>query len=577
MATGAGRQPGAARSSVDDGDAMGDMSDHAQSPLGYAPLLRRLPHNTDAERAVIGAILVDNSTFHRVSTTGLEPEHFVLSEHARIFGACSELISGGRVADPITLRGWFDQSDSLAQVGGAASLIQIADCAVPARTAADYGRMLVDLYQRRELIALGEDVVNRAYVEEIGDDAERQISDARRALAAAALGPTGSTRPFCAVDASALSIPEPRQWLLGTLLCRKFVTLIAAPGGVGKTSLGVSWALSLAVGRALTGDYVHRRCRVLIVTAEDGIDELSRRIHAARMHHGVTLDDSIAVLCLVEPGGSDSHVGVKLVEPDDSGQFVESAYVPRLIATARAHRADVVIMDPFVKLSGAPENDNTASDQAMSAMSRWAISENVAILLLHHVSKGGMVAGDMDKARGASAAVDAARIGLTMTTMSSDEASRMDVSEDDRLVTIRLDSGKANLARRSAAAAWYRLCEVNIGNSTPEYPSGDNVQAIERWTPPDLWEGLPSIILNRILDDISNGLNGELYSDNSRAGERSAWLVIQRHVPEKTEEQCREIIRTWKRNGLLKVVQYESEKQRKTREGFAVNDGKRPS
>ena len=106
----------------------------------------------------------------------------------------------------------------------------------------------------------------------------------------------------------------------------------------------------------------------------------------------------------------------------------------------------------------------------MSAMSRWAISENVAILLLHHVSKGGMVAGDMDKARGASAAVDAARIGLTLTTMSSDEASRMDVSEDDRLVTIRLDSGKANLARRSAAAAWYRLCEVNIGNSTPEYP-----------------------------------------------------------------------------------------------------------
>ena len=75
---------------------------------GLAPLLRRLPHNVEAEMALLGAILVDNRSFERVSEF-LRPEHFVLSEHARVFDACGRLIERGQIADPVTLKGWFDQ------------------------------------------------------------------------------------------------------------------------------------------------------------------------------------------------------------------------------------------------------------------------------------------------------------------------------------------------------------------------------------------------------------------------------------------------------------------------------------
>ena len=68
----------------------------------------------------------------------------------------------------------------------------------------------------------------------------------------------------------------PREWLLGNLLCRQFLTAIFADGAVGKTALIVTMALSLATGRNLLDEHVFVRCRVLLVSFEDGVAELRR-------------------------------------------------------------------------------------------------------------------------------------------------------------------------------------------------------------------------------------------------------------------------------------------------------------
>ena len=72
--------------------------------------------------------------------------------------------------------------------------------------------------------------------------------------------------------------PPPREWLLGTEMLRGAYTLLSAAGGSGKTALAIAWALSLATGRDLIGTYVHRRCKVLLISGEDGADELMRRL-----------------------------------------------------------------------------------------------------------------------------------------------------------------------------------------------------------------------------------------------------------------------------------------------------------
>src|SRR5882724_1880610 len=77
-----------------------------------------------------------------------------------------------------------------------------------------------------------------------------------------------------------------RQWLLGTVFCRTFVSSLIADGGVGKTALRILQALAMANGRPLTGEHVFRRCRVLLLCLEDDRDETRRRLKAAMTHHG---------------------------------------------------------------------------------------------------------------------------------------------------------------------------------------------------------------------------------------------------------------------------------------------------
>ena len=62
-----------------------------------------MPHNTEAEMALLGAIFVNNRAYEAVSDF-LRPEHFAYPQHGRIFEACMKLIERGQIADPVTLQ-----------------------------------------------------------------------------------------------------------------------------------------------------------------------------------------------------------------------------------------------------------------------------------------------------------------------------------------------------------------------------------------------------------------------------------------------------------------------------------------
>lgn len=364
----------------------------------------------------------------------------------------------------------------------------------------------------------------------------------------------------------------PREWLLGTILCRSYLTVLAAFGGAGKTSLAIAWALSLASGRALVGDHVHRRCRVLVLTFEDDRQEYRRRLRAARLHHDIgSLGRG---WCFAK---SLNGLGITLVAANQNRVVVDTGAAERIMRVIKRHNIDVVVLDPFIKISGAPENDNAATDAVARILARIAERKKVAVLVLHHFRKGAAEAGNMDAARGARSLIDAARIACTLLPMSPDEAKAFGIGEDERRRLVRLDDGKVNIALPSAKTRWYRLASVNLHNGTDTYPNGDNVQAIEDWSPPETWEGLSNALLNRILDDIDAGTeNRERYSGAPSAKARAAWKVVQRHAPAKTETQCREIVKTWTATGLLIVEEYISPKERKSFEGLRVDHSKRP-
>ena len=162
--------------------------------------------------------------------------------------------------------------------------------------------------------------------------------------------------------------------------------------------------------------------------------------------------------------------------------------------------------------------------------------------------------------------------------MTPDEGELFGLSEAERRSLIREDSAKVNITPPSTEARWFRLIGQPLGNATPEYPKGDNVQTVEPWQPPDLWADLDSAILNRILDAIDAGMpNGQRYSAAGPAKDRSAWKAVQAAAPDKPEPACRAIINTWKKTGLLFEDNYEDPKDRKPRKGLYVNASQRPS
>ncbi len=84
----------------------------------------------------------------------------------------------------------------------------------------------------------------------------------------------------------------PRQWLLGNAICRRFLTLLFGPGGVGKTSFVIAWVVALATAiNAVIDEHVFQRCKVLYVSMEDDADEVKRRIKACCKYHQVPKAD----------------------------------------------------------------------------------------------------------------------------------------------------------------------------------------------------------------------------------------------------------------------------------------------
>jgi hypothetical protein len=374
--------------------------------------------------------------------------------------------------------------------------------------------------------------------------------------------------------------PPPRGWLLGNVFCRSFLSSLFGAGGEGKTTLRYAQALSLAIGRSLTGEHVFQGARVLIVSLEDDANELRRRILAARLQYNIPLSELDGWLFLAAPGGKAG----KLMSTNKYGQMSQGQFAAHLEAAIVAHGLDLVIIDPFVKSHDIEENHNTAIDNVAQVLSDLAAKHNVAVDAPHHISKGIAEPGNANRGRGASAHTNALRLVYTLTTMSQEEAGSFNIPEQERRLYFRVDRAKLNLAKMTGPAQWFRLVGVPLGNATELYPNGDEVQTVEPWSPPDTWAGLSSEVLNRVLSEIERGMldkdgqpTGRRYSSAPSAkGERQAWKAVQRLCLDRSEDQCREIIRTWEGNGLLVTRDYEDPTQRRTEGGLFVDNAKRP-
>ena len=154
------------------------------APDAATPAYRSAPHNIEAEQSLLGAILVNNDAYYRVSDF-LEAGHFIEDLHRRIYEVATSLIKAGKVATPITMKTFLGDQD----LGGNTVSQYLARLAAEATTvinAEDYGRTIYDLAVRRNLINIGEDMVNVAFDAPVETSPRDQIEEAERRLYALA-------------------------------------------------------------------------------------------------------------------------------------------------------------------------------------------------------------------------------------------------------------------------------------------------------------------------------------------------------------------------------------------------------
>ena len=314
-----------------------------------APVYRSAPHNVEVEQALIGAILVNNEAFYRVSDF-LTAAHFYEPIHQKIFELAASLIRAGKVATPLTLKTFLPDNVAIGALTVPQYLARLAAEATTVINAEDYGRTVYDLSIRRDLIRIGEDIVNVAYDAPVDSAPRDQIEDAERRLYE--LAETGSYgggfQRFAQALTTAVDMAARAYQRDGKLsglatglrdldtkmggLQPSDLIIVAGRPGMGKTALATNIAYNVATSLARRGSRRRphadgeRRYRRLLFARNVGRatrhphhlgahrDSVER--HPARRHHRSGFRDDQgprhraaepAVLCRREPAACRSR------------------------------------------------------------------------------------------------------------------------------------------------------------------------------------------------------------------------------------------------------------------------------
>ena len=377
------------------------------------PAYRTPPQNIEAEQALLGAILIHNDAFDRVSDF-LKPEHFSEEIHRRIYEAMGKLIRGGKIATATVMKSYLDDLD----LGGISTAQYVARLAAEATTiinASHYGRTVHDLAMRRDLITIGEEIVNTAFDATTDLGPRMQIEEAERKLYAVAetgqfeggfqsFGDALTTAVTMAANAfqrdghlsgiaTGLTDLDAK---MGGLQASDLVIIAGRPG-MGKTALATNIAFNMArVHRAeVQEDGTSRTVNGAIVgffSLEMSAEQLATRILAEqsgvpsyKIRRGSITEDEFQRI---------SDVAIEMqrlpLYIDQTGGISVAQLVARARRLKRQKGLDALVVDYLQLLSGSKsrsENRVQEITEITTGLKALAKELNVPILALSQLSR----------------------------------------------------------------------------------------------------------------------------------------------------------------------------------------------
>jgi hypothetical protein len=320
----------------------------------------------------------------------------------------------------------------------------------------------------------------------------------------------------------------------------------------------------MAIGRDLmTGEPIPRGpLRVFVWNGEETQDELDRRVAAICQHYGIKEADLGGRLFVLSVSDAPMRIAVT---GQGGAAKINDAVLDHMTKVITDNRIDVFMIDPLVSFHSVRENDNIDMDIVIKqGFGAIANKTNSAGELFHHPGKPkpGQAETTVEDGRGASAILWAVRSARAVNFMTSGEAERFGIAEDERRRYIRIINGKAN-AGPTGKTEWIQIQVEILAN-------GDRVACVTSWKPPNPFHGVTTADMHKC----RNLAQGGAYRLSSQSRDWIGYAIADvlgidiahgRPNDPKDLAKVKEIIKTWLRNKVL-AIERRLDENRKERE-----------
>ena len=141
--------------------------------------IEELPNNIEAEQSVIGSILLSNEIFDEINVL-ISSKNFYDPMHQKIFSAIESLIYKGMLANPITLKNYFENEKD--ELNIPEYLVKITKFSTSSRQSIEYSKLIYDLFVKRELIKISDNIIDTAKLNDLSNDGKQIIESFEKSL-----------------------------------------------------------------------------------------------------------------------------------------------------------------------------------------------------------------------------------------------------------------------------------------------------------------------------------------------------------------------------------------------------------
>ena len=381
-------------------------------PIGSGP---ELPHNIEAEAALLGALMIDNRIAEDVQGR-LRPEHFFEPVHGRIYEAILRQVDRNMIANPVTLRPMFEADETMRELGGPAYLAQLTGNSAAIIGARDFATQIYDLALLRALVTVGREMIDGALdtSEEVNPKGQIEAAEVALYKVSEEGGAEGSVKSFAQATKLAIEIAERALNTGGGLsgittgldsingkiggLHHSDLLILAGRPGMGKSSLATNIAFNAArrwVRDEEDGIAPEKSvgAKVAIFSLEMSADQLATRILAENSNI------SAEALRMGKIGQADFRNLARAAAEletlplfiDDTPGLTIAALRTRARRLKRRHGISLIIIDYLQLLQGSGRASEANRVQEISEISRGlktlAKELNVPVLALSQLSR----------------------------------------------------------------------------------------------------------------------------------------------------------------------------------------------